>query len=69
MRRRGMFRLPAPSMAAIEAISAVCCSHWAAAKQGSQLPWWLAQTSWLTLDFSAASHRPTGPAAAPRTFG
>jgi hypothetical protein len=55
-------------MATIEAISAVCCSHWAAAKQGSQLPWWLAQNSWLSLDFSAAAHRPGG-STTPRTFG
>jgi hypothetical protein len=55
-------------MAAIEAISAVCCSHWAAAKQGSQLPWWLAQNSWLTLDFSSAANRPSAPTS-PRTVG
>lgn len=68
MRRRGMFRLPAPSMAAIQAISAVCCSHWAAAKQGSQLPWWLGQNSWLTLDFSAVASRPAA-STTPRTAG
>lgn len=55
MRRKTIFRLPAPSMSAIEAISAVCCMRWAAAKTGSPLPWWLAQQSWLALDFAGTS--------------
>lgn len=52
MRRKTIFRLPAPSMSASEAISAVCCMRWAAAKTGSPLPWWLGQQSWLALDFA-----------------
>jgi hypothetical protein len=55
MRRKAIFRLPAPSMSTIQAISSVCYSHWAAAKRGSSLPWWMAHPSWLTLDFTAAA--------------
>lgn len=52
MRRKTIFRLPAPSMSAIEAISDVCGMRWAAARTGSPLPWWLGQQSWLALDFA-----------------
>jgi len=67
MRRKGIFRLPAPSMSAIQAISSVCYSRWAAAKSGSPLPWWMAHPSWLTLDFNAAAQaRPVS--VSPRSF-
>jgi hypothetical protein len=55
MRRKAIFRLPAPSTSAVQAISSVCYSRWAAAKTGSPLPWWLGHPSWLALDFSAAA--------------
>jgi hypothetical protein len=72
MRRKTIFRLPAPSTSAIEAISAVCCKHWAAAKAGSPLPWWLARDeSWLALDFagSPASRSLSIHSSAPTSFG